>query len=116
MGSTAAKKGIRDGKLTSDDAQRIMSGPYDMKTINISAGADEIDLQTAITAGAIGVGIIAGADGNIIIKTVNDVSGGYVTIPVTSGEKVWPLPDFRYIQKADSIASATILFQLINQG
>lgn len=116
MGSSANKKGIRDGKQTTDDSLRTAAGFYDMVTIDTAAGAEDIDLQTVIGAGAIGVGLIANADGNALIKTVNNTAAGYVTIPVTSGEKLWPLPDFRYIKKTGSIASITVMFQLINQN
>ena len=96
------------------DMLQYISGPYDMYPIDISGSlVEDISLETVIGSGAVGVIVVnnSGADGNILLKTVQNTYGDYITFPIKSSLTSGLLPRFTHIKKTGSISSAVILYQ-----
>lgn len=116
MGSSLSLKGVRDGKQTPDSALRSISGYYDHALITTTELDEDIDLESAIgVTGARVSAIIPTADGNILLKSYNNGSNGYVTYPATSGQEIGQLPDIQYVKKTGSIATFIVKYQVVNQ-
>jgi imidazole glycerol phosphate synthase subunit HisF len=112
------KIGEIDGKLPVERALNAIAGYYDMYPIAVSSSATEdIDLEVAIGSGVIGVDVMdtTGTAGNVLIKTVNNEYGDYVTVPVAASSRIGVLPRFQHIKKTGTVNSIIVFYQKVNQ-
>lgn len=112
------KAGEIDGGQPTDQALRQMAGWYDMKVLNVRASSDDdIALATVLGSGVVVREIVdtTGEDGNILVKTVNNESAGYVTYPIKANSSTGLLPAISHIKKPGSVATVICKYQKINQ-
>ena len=112
--------GTQFGKIgTMDDGMSLTaanSGFCDMQAIDIFGSSDEdIDVVTLLGGNVVVRGFKATSAGNLLLKTVENDSDGYVTYPMQSGEKDILLPPIAFIKKTGSIAGVIAYYQKINQ-
>lgn len=113
------KIGVADGNMDVSQAVRWTAGWYDIAEIDISGSATEdISMDTLLGSDCVVRDIKSAVTsaGNILVKTANDESGGYVTIPIGARERLGLLPRIKYIKKTGSINTAIVWYQKVNQG
>lgn len=111
--------GIPDGNMDINQAIRWTAGYYDMQYINISESlSEDISLDDLLGADTV-VRDLKSCDtsaGDIILKTKNNESDGYVTIPVEARERIGTMPAVKFIKKTGSVSGVIAFYQKINQG
>jgi hypothetical protein len=112
-----AKIGEVDGKVSVERVLNAIAGYYGMKSINTAALDEDIDLEVIIGPGALGIDAFntTVADGNILVKDINNEASDYVTIPIKASLRCGPVARFQHIKKTGSIATLTLLYQMRNQ-
>ena len=114
-GTKFGKVGKMSSSLAMDAAN---SGFCDMQAIDISASAEEdIDVVAMLGGNVVVRGFKSthSADGNLLLKTIEDDTGGYVTYPLGAGEKDIMLLPISHIKKTGSIPGVIAFYQKINQ-
>jgi hypothetical protein len=108
--------GIINGDKDIREILKSVDGYYDMKALDISGhDGEDINLETELGTGVRVREIIntSGTAGNIIVKTYNDESDGYVTIPISATGSQSNLPYIKLIKKTGSVASVVCKYQKV---
>lgn len=99
-----------------NQAVNLQTGFYDMVEVDISGSASEdIDLDSLLGSTVVVRTVMnnTATDGNVLMKTLNDSSSGYVTVPLNAGVTTGLLPVIKYIKKTGSVDSVICFTQKI---
>ena len=98
------------GNVDRSKANILQSGHVDFTPLTITGKGDNYALSSAIGTDYVVRHITnnSGADGNILVKTANDVTGDFVTYPVLDGFQTPLLPVITHIKETGSISSCIL--------